>query len=378
MNLVFCLFKYFPYGGLQRDFLKIARLCVKRGHAVHVLTMAWEGEQPHGMQVTLMPMQGASNHARARNFSRSANAWIKASQCDAVIGFNKIPGLDVYFAADPCYRCHVYENKPAWYRLLPRCKTYLSMEQAVFASTSDTQILLLAPREQQRFCKAYATAEERFHIMPPGIVRRDAQPLEDKAVRQQFRRQLGLVNDEKLLLMVGSGFRTKGVDRAIEALAALPEALRAGCRLVVLGNGKEKPLLKLSSRLRIADRVSFHGVRDDLTRYYLAADLLLHPARTEAAGMVLLEAMTHGLPILATDVCGYAFHIEKADAGRLLPTPFSAEELTRLLQKMLLSDEMPQWRKNGLDYAANADLYSLPEKAVEVIEGLSRKRGGAC
>ncbi|MDH3999598.1 MAG: glycosyltransferase family 4 protein [Desulfuromonadales bacterium] len=375
MNLFFCLFKYFPYGGLQRDFLKIARLCVERGHVVHVLTMSWEGEQPEGMQVTVLPAKGLSNHAKVSHFAKEAHALISASECDAVVGFNKMPGLDVYFAADPCYQRHVVENKSAWYRLLPRCKTYLAMESAVFEQTANTKILLLAPWEQQRFCQSYGTSSERFHLMPPGIAHRQETQGANETVRRQFRQHLNLADDEKMLLMVGSGFRTKGVDRAIHALAALPDELSAKCRLVVLGNGKEQPLQKLATRLGVGGRVSFHGVQDDVSSYYLAADLLVHPARTEAAGMVLLEAMTHGLPILVTDVCGYAFHIEQAGAGQLLSSPFCADAFSHLLQRMLCSEEMPRWKENGLDYAARTDLYSLPEKAVQVIEALPVERG---
>ena len=43
MKLAFCLFKYFPYGGLQRDFVRIARACIERGHTVEAFCLAWQG-----------------------------------------------------------------------------------------------------------------------------------------------------------------------------------------------------------------------------------------------------------------------------------------------------------------------------------------------
>ena len=46
MKLAFCLFNYFPFGGLQRDFFHIAEVCRNRGHEIHVFTMKWEGEMP--------------------------------------------------------------------------------------------------------------------------------------------------------------------------------------------------------------------------------------------------------------------------------------------------------------------------------------------
>ncbi|HKL26846.1 MAG TPA: glycosyltransferase, partial [Desulfuromonadales bacterium] len=94
----------------------------------------------------------------------------------------------------------------------------------------------------------------------------------------------------------------------------------------------------------------------------------VHPSRTEAAGMVLLEALTYGVPVLVTDVCGYAFHITEAGAGEVVPTPFGQQVFSAMLKNMLTSAKRPSWRSNGLKYAAKTDLYSLPQTAVDFFE----------
>jgi UDP-glucose:(heptosyl)LPS alpha-1,3-glucosyltransferase len=48
MILNFCLFKYFPYGGMQRDCLRLARACSKAGYQVNILTINWKGPKPEG------------------------------------------------------------------------------------------------------------------------------------------------------------------------------------------------------------------------------------------------------------------------------------------------------------------------------------------
>jgi UDP-glucose:(heptosyl)LPS alpha-1,3-glucosyltransferase len=90
--------------------------------------------------------------------------------------------------------------------------------------------------------------------------------------------------------------------------------------------------------------------------------------------MVLVEALTHGLPVLVTDVCGYAFHVERAAAGRLLPSPFDKGQFSAMLTEMLTSNENPAWRANGLNYAARTDLYSLPQKAADFFEQMKACR----
>ncbi|MFQ3224325.1 MAG: UDP-glucose:(heptosyl)LPS alpha-1,3-glucosyltransferase [Lentimonas sp.] len=69
--------------------------------------------------------------------------------------------------------------------------------------------------------------------------------------------------------------------------------------------------------------VHFLGGRADVNRFYDATDFLLHPAYSESAGKVLLEALKHGLPVLTTDTCGYAPHILNAKAGTVISTPFT-------------------------------------------------------
>ena len=82
--------------------------------------------------------------------------------------------------------------------------------------------------------------------------------------------------------------------------------------------------------------------------------------------------MAARLPVLATDVCGYADHIERAGAGRLLSSPFRQTRLNEELATMLTSGHKEKWAQNGWRYVMQNDVFSMPEKAVDIIEGPSR------
>lgn len=372
MNLAFCLFRYFPYGGQQRDFLRIAELCHRRGHAVHVFVMDLDGELPAEFTVTRVPARGASNHRRCLDFSRRVGRLLAESHFDAVVGFVKMPGLDVYYAADTCYREKVMTTRPLLYRLGSRYRTYEALERAVFTPAAHTQILLIAESEQKHFMRHYGTPPERFHLLPPGVDRNRAAPPNAAAIRTALRAELQLGNDDLLLLLVGSAFRTKGVDRAITALAALPLPLRDRVHLCVVGQDKAAPFQRLAQRLGVANQVRFLGGRADVPRFLLAADLLVHPAYLDNTGTVLVEALAAGLPVLASRVCGYARHVEMARGGLLIPSPFSQAAMNELLLSMLTSAERSEWSRNALAYAATADLYGLHEKAADLIESVAR------
>ena len=116
--------------------------------------------------------------------------------------------------------------------------------------------------------------------------------------------------------------------------------------------------------------MQFFAGRDDVAELMAAADLLLHPAYQEAAGIVLLEAVTAGLPVLTTAVCGYAHYIADANCGEVITEPFRQEALNEVLRRALTQPALREaWAENARYYADTQDLYSLPERAADLITG---------
>jgi len=183
-----------------------------------------------------------------------------------------------------------------------------------------------------------------------------------------LRGELGVAEDDFMLLNVGSAFRTKGVDRAIQALGSLPGDLAKRTKLVVVGSDKPDSFKNLARKLGIGGSVIFTGGRSDVADFYYAADLLIHPARSENTGTTLLEAMVCGLPVLATANCGYAHHVSDADAGLICPDPFVPNELNGLLARAIQSQKRDTWKENALQYCQTTDLYSMVDQAVNLIE----------
>ncbi|WP_027708209.1 glycosyltransferase family 4 protein [Zooshikella ganghwensis] len=376
MKLAFILFKYFPYGGLQRDFLRIALECQSRGHDIVVYTMDWQGEKPAGFVIHQIKPKALAAHKRDKCFHQAVMNHIEQNAVDCVIGFNKMPGLDIYYAADACYEDKARLQRSKLYRLMHRYKHFSAFERGVFSPESATHILLIAPAQQALFEQYYHTPPERFHILPPGISRDRCAPENAAEIRQQLREEFNIAASDKFVLMVGSGFRTKGLDRALNAIAALPEQLKQSIHFMVIGQDNAKPFWRLARGLGIEKQLSILSGRDDIPRFLLGADLLIHPAYHENTGTVLLEAAVAGLPVLTTDICGYAHYIDEADIGRVVQSPFKQDDLNKQLLAMLSDPEAYQQRhENGLQFAKHADIYSMPQQASTLIEQLASQRG---
>jgi UDP-glucose:(heptosyl)LPS alpha-1,3-glucosyltransferase len=368
LQLAFTLFKYFPFGGLQRDFLRIALACQKRGHGIRVYTLQWQGDIPAGFEIIIVPVSAMTNHRRYEKFAAWVQSDLAARPVDRVIGFNKMPGLDVYYSADPCFEEKARTLRNPLYRITGRYRHFAAFERAVFGTGSNTQILMISALQQPLFMRHYETPLERFHLLPPGIDQDRRAPPDAAEIRKSFRREFELKQDDLLLVQIGSGFKTKGLDRSLKALASLPGELRMRARLIVIGQDEPRSFEKQIVTLGLQKQVAILKGRDDIPRFLLGADLLIHPAYNENTGTVLLEAVVAGLPVLTSAVCGYAHYIAEANAGRVVPLPFAQETLNRLLAEMLSNDlDRHQWSANGLAFADQADLYSLPERAADVI-----------
>lgn len=361
------LFRYFPHGGLQTDFLRVLEKAVQRGHDVTVFCGAWSGAKPQNVPVRRLPCKCLSNHRSALCFEEKAAAVLQKETFDLTLGFNRMAGLDMYFAADSCFAA----SHPGWFGRIfsPRTRAFCRMERAVFAPESRTHILALTRGQQELYMAHYGTPAERFTIIPPGISEKCRMPEDPRviaAARQKIFREFGIPQEARLLLQIGSSFNTKGVDRNILAWPALPPDVH----LLVAGREKSGRFRRLAESLGMADRIHFAGPRDDVPELLFAADGMVHPARVEAAGNVLAEAAAAGLPVLCSHVCGYADLVRSA-GGMVQESPdFRQADWNNLLAEFLYS--LPERRKQTRLHARSADLFRRADVIVDEIERFCR------
>ena len=365
MHLAFVLFSWFPHGGLQQDLVKVVRECQQRGATISIFCMQWEGERVDGVDTVVVPMRGWTSTARRAAFTRFVQANV-AGKFDCVIGFNRMPGLDYYYAADLCFAAKAHGQRGLWYRLMPRTRQYLAFEAAVFGPQSRTVSLLLSPLQRRQYQQYYGTPDARLVDIPPGIRREHRAGPDAADLRRSFRAEYGIADDALVVLQVGSSFRTKGVARSLIALAMLPPDLKERVQYFLVGRDDPKPWLKRTEAVGLKDQVRIIGSLGGIPRFMQGADLLLHPSLAESAGMVLLEAVVAGLPVLTTASCGYAFHVEQAQAGLVCPEPFNQEILNLALVSMLQADRSA-WRDNGIRYGQQNNLYDMPQAVAHLV-----------
>ncbi|HVN01940.1 MAG TPA: glycosyltransferase family 4 protein [Caulobacteraceae bacterium] len=360
----FAVFRLAPAGGLEQHALRLAGILVGRGCPVTVITTRPPATAPPGVTIETIEPRGRTNHGRLAAFAADAAAGV-AGRFDRTVAFHAIPGFDAIFCADPS------RAAPAgWRRWAPRYRTYAALERRALASAD--LVLMLSTAQLEAFARHHPAARPRLRLLPPTVDRKRAAAGVMAEAKTQARAALGLAPRERVWLWLGLQAHTKGLDRALAALAAVPDARLLVCGLDPAGRGGAA-MGRLAERLGVSPRVRWLGFVDDaaLGRAMAAADLLVHPSRADVTGTVILESMANGLPVVTTAVCGYGEHVTAAGAGVVLPEPFAAEALAAALAGAT-PVRLADWSQRALAYAGRDELYAGLERAADLILAAGR------
>lgn len=347
MHFAFAITEYFPFGGAQREFFGVASAMAKRGHKISIITTAWQGDKDPRWQYFLLDHKEKTNHGRMRALSVYLAKIKKENDFDAVIGFTKMTDLDIYFAADNCFSATKYKGIN---KFLPRYRAYSKIEHGLF-SNKDLNVLYLTEIQRQQYQDYFHSNEVNSVVLPVCIDERFRYDKEAWLGARKWRKSQLKENNKIVLLFVAADFKTKGLDRVIDTFEQLDEFEQSRFALWIVGTGKRvsyEPRLKRLTKIEY----QFFGGQSELKPFYLAADYLVHPARKEAAGMVLAEAMAAKLPLCVTSDCGYAFLAEDDAESVLLDQNNVNIELLNFMKSVALKTEIPE-RGHGSERVLN-------------------------
>lgn len=369
MKLAIAIFRYFPYGGLQRDMKFIAEEAIKRGHQVTIFCGDWQGEKIPAADIRVIDTFVWFNIAGVRRFVKAFEKAFNRSEFDLLLGFNKMPGLDVYFAGDTCFAEKAYGDRSWFYRLAPRSRLYLDYEESVLGDQGAKKIFCLVPQQIRSLARWYSTSKDRITLMPPGISKSHIACESPQEAKTKILTDLNVDQASKIILCLGSGFRTKGVDISIDSFAVF-HANDSGALLLVAGGDDPEKYRQQAKKLCIDDKVFFVGHRYAVADLLHSADLLLHPARYELAGNVILEAMLCGCPVLVSSQSGYAYYVKQFEMGELIHSLKDVQKIAKQINCLLTTPVRKEIWAVKAKQLFQEDLFSRAMVAVDGLENL--------
>jgi len=238
--------------------------------------------------------------------------------------------------------------------------------------------LILAPSEYVREVLREWGVHRDIEVLPSGIEldafergRAEVQA-RGAAVRQRLVRKAGLPRDSRILLFVGRLDHRKNIDFLLDVLAILPDCEGSPVHLVILGEGPARNQLEEQVVQRgVNDRVSILGKQpfEEVVRWYATSDVFGFPSTVETQGLVLVEAMAAGLPVVARDSPTSDEVIEHGVNGLLSepdPAVFAGHVRDILTDAQLASD----FRAAGIETARDYSTEVLAERLIHHYNAL--------
>ncbi len=382
-------------GGMNVYVRELAAQLAKRGHRVDIFTRGMKDEEQAIVQGARLITLAAGPH---REVEKNELATFIPEFAQRVLEFAQRAQLN-YDLINAHYWMSglVGEHlKAAWsvpmvvmFHTLGLVKNRIAMlgeresderirgERRVLAAAE--MVVAATPAERADLQWLYELRSDRAAVISPGVDLDQFRPMNKAAARAA----LGLPVGEFQILFVGRIEALKGIDTLIRASQLLVTSgeLSRPFRVQIIGGDVEESLEQLGSemaRLRklVADlnmeqRVHFLGSRRqrELPAYYAAADVVVMPSYSESFGMVALEAMACGRPVIASRVGGLAYLVQDGVTGFHVQEG-SAEEMAARLAELLR--ETPRLERMGAVARGEAEKYSWEKTAID-LENLFRK-----
>ena len=251
----------------------------------------------------------------------------------------------------------------------------LKGEQAVLAHAD--RIVAATPAELAQLQWLYQADPKKIVVIPPGVDLSHFYPIPVEEAKEF----IGVPPCERTLLFVGRIEPLKGIDTLIEAIVLLKdqgEFERYPFCLAVIGGEPEinqdsmsaemARLQELRAKFGLTNLITFLGKRDQdtLPYYYSAAEAVVVPSQYESFGMVALEAMACGTPVVASQVGGLAFLVQDGVTGYTVPTSDPQALADRLLSLIRDPDLRDRMGKQAAEFAKDYSWQTIAERILNL------------
>jgi UDP-glucose:(heptosyl)LPS alpha-1,3-glucosyltransferase len=318
-NIALIRAKYNPFGGAER-FLNDAVAALAGPETKFTLfTREWPVQNQSQLSHRIVNPRHLTSYGRERGFAHAVAKVLGQEKFDLVQSYERMPCCDVYHAVDGVHAQWLVQRhrvsgsgKIIGVAMNPRHHLVLRAERAMYTSPQFKAAICISEMVKKDILRHFPIDEKKLHVIYSGVDCNHFTPESRDSLRASTRQALGIPADVPTALFVGSGFERKGLTQFLRALATSPE--QAGvvggaekCWGIVVGKDKHlSRYQELAKKLGIGARVVFTGGVTDTRPHYAAADVFVLPTLYEPFGLVCLEAMAAGLPVVTTSAAGAA------------------------------------------------------------------------
>lgn len=233
------------------------------------------------------------------------------------------------------------------------------------------QVITLSNVVKQQVMEKYGIDGEKIHPVHSGVDSQKFNPKNREKYFKEIRDRHNISYDDLVLILAGNPFLSKGLPLVIDALPNLKEK---NVKLIVAGKDNEKPFVTQAEKLGVKDKMIFIGRTTEMEKYFAASDIFILPTMYDAFGLVIIEAMASGLPVVVSQIAGAAELITDGKDGLLIKDQKDSKEVAEKLNYLIENNSIK--KKIGSEARKTAEKTSwevTAKKMLDVFE-LSLKR----
>jgi len=340
MNIAVVTRNYDPSGGgAERYCVELSEHLTRMGIRIHVYSQITK-KKSVGINFTAISLP----IAKPRFLNQLIFSYLTKKKIgknfDLIHSHELISFADLYTVHVPCFKTKYLAPKRFFHRILnflriassPRVLSYLWLESRQFSlhSKPEKKFISVSNLLKENIARCYPGATKSITVAYPGLHPNHIKSNLNVIGSRPYRNNL-------TILFVAHNFVRKGLQTLIDALEYVKNQ---NIRLVVAGDGNPK-LINLD-HLSDAHQVEFIGVVRNKKLLYADADALIHPTFGDTFGMVVLEAMSYGLPVVVSSqkYCGISELLSNEKNALIIDNPHSASNLGQLIMKLAHSPRL--------------------------------------
>ena len=270
-----------------------------------------------------------------------------------------------YCEAEELERLRTQKLRVPLFQKLQRLGTTF-LEKQMVKGAQEKALIVPSRRMKLDMVRQHDANADSIVVVYSGVDSERYDPGHISPSRTDVRQRHSIGKDSPLILFVGGDWGRKGLVCAITALSLMDctEAV-----LLVIGQGDFDRYRQIARKHGVEGRVIFAGLNKEVWQYYAASDVVVLPTLNEAFGLVVLEAMSMGLPVLVSSLAGASELVEDGLNGLLIKDPTDASEIAAKLDAILLNERFrTRLGENGRQTALKYTWDMVARKHIEVYK----------
>jgi UDP-glucose:(heptosyl)LPS alpha-1,3-glucosyltransferase len=330
--------------GVERVMLECTNYLASRGHETHAFAIDWDSDSSAiDPRIIKHPVAVSSSNylVRLAGFIRETRREIRSLSPPASVlagfGIESPPNSVVWMQS--VHRAWLEissQQRDLTGRLKqkvnPAHAVILALEKRRFVNRDYSKIVALSPHVKADIVRLYSVPEQDIVVIPNGFSPSEFSFDIRLTCRERVRTRLGLQVSDKVVIFVANELERKGFHPLLRAIYELNDP---NIHLLAVGRLNSEVYGAEIERLGMSTRVHYTGASGTVSEFYAAADLFVLPTQYEAWGLVIIEAMACGLPVVTSRIAGASVAVKENQTGILLDHPHETDEIIEAMRPFL-------------------------------------------